>query len=271
MPSGTRIRTDNVLGTVTDDPLTNVATTLNSAGLANLAAVSSAHAIIVLDPLRSAGAPEIVVVTAHTGSATSATVTRGQYGTAARQHASGVLWVHAATVDDLIRIATASGGRPSDPYEMQLLGRTDLDAFEFYNGTDWSPMQGGGTLGYAFTEADQLGIGSTITDLTELSATVTVAAGRSVRITGKGHFQQQTSTGTVQLFVREGSSALDEIDRAASLAAGGRYSAYSAYVFTPSAGAHTYKLSASTTAGAVDLDIGPGRNAYILVEDIGTD
>ncbi|HKZ19275.1 MAG TPA: hypothetical protein VJQ57_04125, partial [Acidimicrobiia bacterium] len=93
MPSGPRIRTDNVFGTTTDNPLTAGATTMNSAGLANLAAVSSAHAIIVLDPLRADGAPEIVVVTAHTGSATSATITRGAYGTSAREHASGTLWV----------------------------------------------------------------------------------------------------------------------------------------------------------------------------------
>ena len=39
---------------------------MNSAGLANLGAVSSAHALVILDPLRTAGAPEMVIVTAHT-------------------------------------------------------------------------------------------------------------------------------------------------------------------------------------------------------------
>jgi hypothetical protein len=90
----TRVRTDNVFGTTTDNPLTAGATTMNSAGLANLAVVSSAEAIIILDPNRINGAPEHVVVTAHTGSATSATIVRGQFGTTARSHPQGTEWVH---------------------------------------------------------------------------------------------------------------------------------------------------------------------------------
>jgi hypothetical protein len=130
--SGRRIRDNNVQGTITDAPLTNVATTLNSAGLANLSAVSSNHAVIVLDPLRAAGAPEIVIVTAHTGAATSATITRGAYGTSARQHAAGTLWVHPAIDADLIEILTAD---PSDFYEGQLWYRSDTDIFMAHNGT----------------------------------------------------------------------------------------------------------------------------------------
>lgn len=134
--AGSRIRDNNVFGTTTNNPLTNVGTTLNSAGLANLSAVSSNHAVLVLDPLRSAGAPEIVIVTAHTGAATSATITRGAYGTAARQHASGTLWVLAPTADDLIRICT-SGTRPSDQYEGQVVYETDTDSLKVHNGTAW--------------------------------------------------------------------------------------------------------------------------------------
>lgn len=138
MPSGPRIRTNNVFGTVSDNPLTNVATTLNSNGLANLDAVSSAHAVLVLDPLRTAGAPEIVIVTAHTGSATSAPITRGAYGTSARQHAQGTLWVHAPTIDDVIRIVTSST-RPSDPYEGQHIYETDTNRDAVYDGAAWLP------------------------------------------------------------------------------------------------------------------------------------
>lgn len=138
MPSGPRIRTDNVFGTLTDNPLTNVATTMNSAGLANLAAVSSAHALAIIDPLRSAGAPEMVIVTAHTASATSATITRGAYGTTARQHAQGVLWVHAPSIEDAIRIVTSST-RPSDPYEGQVAYETDTNRWAGYDGSTWQP------------------------------------------------------------------------------------------------------------------------------------
>lgn len=96
-----RLRSNNVFGTITDNPLTNVATSLNSAGLANLIAVTGSDtAVITLDPNRVNGAPEIVYVTAHTASATSATILRGQEGTAARQHPSGTFWVHAPTTVD---------------------------------------------------------------------------------------------------------------------------------------------------------------------------
>lgn len=136
--TGRRIRDNNVQGTTTNNPLTAGGTTLNSAGLANLSAVSSNHAVIVLDPLRAAGAPEIVIVTAHTGAATSATITRGAYGTSARQHAAGTLWVHAAVDQDYIDILTAST-RPSDQYEGQLIYETDTDRFVMHNGTTWIP------------------------------------------------------------------------------------------------------------------------------------
>lgn len=173
MPSGPRILTNNVFGTVSDNPLTAGATTLNSAGLADLAAVSSAFAVIVIDPERTAGAPEIVFVTAHTGSATSATIARGKYGSSARQHAQGTPWVHAATKEDLIQILTSST-RPSDPYEGDLIYETDTDRYVGYDGSawatvaqlgawsTWSPTFGNFTVGNATVTARYVQIGKTV-------------------------------------------------------------------------------------------------------------
>lgn len=135
MPAGTRIRTDNVYGTLSG-ALTSGATSMSSAGLANLAAVSGGHAVVVLDPLRAAGAPEVVFVTAHTASATTATISRGGYGTAARAHTAGTLWVHAPTIEDFVRIVTAAT-RPTDPYEGQLIYETDTDSYKGYSGSAW--------------------------------------------------------------------------------------------------------------------------------------
>lgn len=160
MPTGTRIRTDSVFGTLTDNPLLVGATTMNSAGLAGLAAVSGNHAVIVIDPLKAGGAPEIVIVTAHTAAATSATITRGAYGTTARQHASGTLWIHAPTTEDLIRIVT-SGTRPSDPYRGQLIFETDTNS---YVGRDTSD---------AWQTAVPLGAWTSYTPTLTQSATVT--------------------------------------------------------------------------------------------------
>lgn len=174
MPSGPRILANNVQGTTTDNPLLVGATTINSAGLANLPVVSSAHAVLVLDPLRVNGAPEIVVVTAHTASATSATITRGAYGTTARQHASGTVWVHAPTIDDVVRILT-SATRPSDPYRGQLIFETDTNSFVARDTSDawqtavalgawvsWTPTLTSLTLGSGTMVAKYVRTGRTI-------------------------------------------------------------------------------------------------------------
>lgn len=80
-------------GTITDAPLLVGATSVNSSGFASLPVVSSPDIMyITLDPDASAGAPEIITVTAHTTSATVATVTRGSQGTTAREHAAGTVW-----------------------------------------------------------------------------------------------------------------------------------------------------------------------------------
>lgn len=94
---------DNVIsGVVDDNPLSSGATTLNSSALANLSAVTGSDIMwITLDPDASGGAPEIVKVTAHTASATSATIVRAQQGTTARAHLQNTVWKHAVTASDL--------------------------------------------------------------------------------------------------------------------------------------------------------------------------
>ncbi len=99
-----RLRTNNVFGTTTNNPLASGGTSLSSAGLANLVAVTgSDYAVVTLDPNRVHGAPEIVYVTAHTAANSSGTILRGQEGTAARSHPAGTFWVHGATALDLKR------------------------------------------------------------------------------------------------------------------------------------------------------------------------
>lgn len=96
-----RIRTAFISGTIDDNPLTIGATTLTADELANLAVVASPDiAAIILDPQGTAGDPEVVHVTTHTSSATSATISRGREGSDARQHAQDVAWVHGPTNQD---------------------------------------------------------------------------------------------------------------------------------------------------------------------------
>jgi len=89
-------------GTITDNPLAIGATTINSAGFANLPVVTAPDFLwLTLDPDALVGAPEIVKVTTHTSSATSVTVVRGQQGTAARSHNLAEVWNAVLTEQDL--------------------------------------------------------------------------------------------------------------------------------------------------------------------------
>ena len=91
-----------ISGTLTAT-LAAAGTTLTSAELANLQAIASPSiAAIVLDPLGTAGDPEIVWVTAHTSSATTATISRAKESSTNREHASGVAWIHAPTLEDFL-------------------------------------------------------------------------------------------------------------------------------------------------------------------------
>lgn len=89
-------------GTITDNPLSNVATTVNSSAFASLPAVTAPDTMwLVLDPNGVNGAPEIVQITAHTAAATSVTVVRAQQSTSARSHPVNSAWTVAVTKSDL--------------------------------------------------------------------------------------------------------------------------------------------------------------------------
>lgn len=148
MPSGSRIRSNSVFGTVADNPLSSIATTFNSNQLLLLPTVTTQHAVITLDPLRQFGDPEIIIVTTHTAAATVATITRAAYGTSAREHPFGTVWVHALIDEDTIEILT-SGTRPGDPYAGQAIYETDTNRLvmrdasnTIWNRTAWTASTG---------------------------------------------------------------------------------------------------------------------------------
>jgi hypothetical protein len=147
MPNEIRVRQNFAAGTITDAPLSNVATVVNSAAFASLPAIGATqHLPIVLDPAAAAGAPEIVWVTAHTAGATTATVLRGRGGTTARQHAAGTVWRHTPMVDDYVTVATSTTRPATDLYEGRLIYETDTDLLAVYTGTAWqyvSPSDSG--------------------------------------------------------------------------------------------------------------------------------
>lgn len=105
--------------------------TFNSAALASFPAIGATqHAIIVLDPTASAGAPEIAIITAHTGAATSATITRGAEVTSPRQHLSGTTWRHINSYYDYLQIVANAAALPAtNIYQGMLAYQQDLDKY----------------------------------------------------------------------------------------------------------------------------------------------
>jgi microcystin-dependent protein len=94
------IRENFISGTLTVE-ITDVDTTITSPALAYLPEVVAPDvALVTLDPFGQRGRPEIVKVTAHAASATTATVVRAQEGTAARAHVVGTLWTHGAVASE---------------------------------------------------------------------------------------------------------------------------------------------------------------------------
>lgn len=274
MPNGSRIRANNVYGLVNDNPLAIGATVFNSSGLSVLPSVSTDHAVVVLDPKRVYGEPEIVVITSHAALSSSATIVRGQYGTPARAHPQNTAWAHVAINEDYTVIVT-SVTRPTNPYFGQTIFETDLVSFKFWNGTAWVSLgtaSGGGngaTLAYAEVVAGQTGI-SAATNLTGLSVTVTVPAGRRLKISGKGQIANDANAGSALGEIMEGATILGRWCRQDVPASATTFSDEASVIVSPTAGSHTYnlRLNKNVGAGVIDFQATSNNPAFILVEDI---
>lgn len=129
------VRPNFCSGTITNNPLAIGGTTLSSAGLASLPAIGATEFCkVTLDPLGAGAGPEVVYVTAHTGSATDATIVRAREGTSAVQHASGTAWVCGPVASDWTTVGNTAD-RPSGnglPYDGQVFSNTQLDGIDVY-------------------------------------------------------------------------------------------------------------------------------------------
>jgi hypothetical protein len=265
-------------GTITDNPLTNSATTMNSTNLAGLPAVGSTeYAVLVLDPAGTGNGPEVVYVTAHTGSSTAATIVRGREGTTAVQHSSNVTWIHVATAADYPLLAASSSDRPSGtglPYEGQMIYQQDTKELLAYttSTTGWQKpwSMPWGVVGYASRTTNQTGIGNSATDITSLSVTATYVANRRIRITASGSLSSGGSGDNAVLYIRESSTTLTSTtsyNNFSNLIAAGFFASV---IISPTAGSHTYKVSASqSNASTGTFNASSTVPGYILVEDLG--
>lgn len=138
----------------------------------------------------------------------------------------------------------------------------------------------GGWLAYVEKTSNQSfqdqSSGGTETDVSGLSATVTVNTNRRIRITGSATVQLDDPTGIMLAYGRimEGASPLGHWCKVglanASLTDDAEVKAEGSVVLTPSAGAHTYKLT-MLASGGTDLIIAASATdaAWMLIEDVG--
>lgn len=127
----------------------------------------------------------------------------------------------------------------------------------------------GGWIGYAEVTANQGGIGTTDTDLTGLSVAVTVGTSRRIRISVFSNVSMQTASNRAYLRIQEGATVLTEARE--DIVNDNHAPMNASVVLTPTAGAHTYKVTARVlNAGStLTAEAATTYPSYILVEDLG--
>jgi hypothetical protein len=129
-----------------------------------------------------------------------------------------------------------------------------------------------GKVGYAEITATSATF-TTSTDIAGLTFTTPVlVAGRRIRVTFYAQVTSSVTTDVIEAFIMEGATQLAQGLIPLTVAAGGHGVCYISTVLTPSAAAHTYKITCTRFAGTGNCQIdGASTNrAYILAEDIGT-
>lgn len=120
-------------------------------------------------------------------------------------------------------------------------------------------------IGYSQTTTNQASV-TTEVDLVGLTVTVTVPAGRRIRITGQT-LQSSTNTNTTFILrIKEGSTQLVE-SQVGQPSAGNGYTSIAQVILSPTAGTHTYKLTGQATSSSTVLSAS-WAPSFILVEDI---
>jgi hypothetical protein len=126
----------------------------------------------------------------------------------------------------------------------------------------------GGWIGYVERVTDSSTWTTAISDVAGMSQAVTVNANRKIRISAC--FSVTTSTEDAHdFYIREGSTALRGVRHVWGNISPSDFIDFSV-VLNPSAGSHTYKLSAEKANAGTGNILASGTNpAFLLIEDLG--
>jgi len=130
----------------------------------------------------------------------------------------------------------------------------------------------GGWTGYVEVTANQTVSTGTETDATGLSiGPITVPANRRLRLTAHAILSRTVADGVSIGRIKEGSTELGRFSQHAPSAATEFDCAEGSAIITPSAGAHTYKVTIHRFSGTgnVVINAAAGSPAWFMVEDIG--
>jgi hypothetical protein len=139
--------------------------------------------------------------------------------------------------------------------------------------TKWTTPAGGGMdIGWvsgAATTGAQTGIGTSATNLTSMSVSITGIAGHIYLVYAKVQVRQRAAGGLVTLEIcKAGTTILESVFM--SIVLDGYAYLACQYADVPGAGAVTYTSRLKTSAGTVDTVPNAGNRTLLYVQDIGT-
>lgn len=166
-----------------------------------------------------------------------------------------------------------AAGRDTDitaPQEGQLCYLRDVNRLQVYDGTVWTTA-GATVVAYVEVTANQVGIATTITDLTGLTtAALTIPAGRRLQVAAEVTFNKAAPDVTqwIQLQIADAANAV-AATRFDTCIAPGLVSVHTERTISPAAGSYTYKGRANTGAGFANVQADASMPAWIRVTDLG--
>lgn len=127
-----------------------------------------------------------------------------------------------------------------------------------------------GLIGYSQATTNQTLIGGGETDLTDLTVTLTMPAGRQVKITVALIFQRTVADGRTNIIIYEDASQI-QFGNVQPVFANQSISLEKTITRAPTAGSHTWKVIAYTASGTGTSTLAAAVNfpALLYVEDLG--